>query len=253
MARIRTIKPDFWRDEDLSTVSAEAALLAVGLLNHSDDEGFFNANPKLIESDVFPLRVLSSSVPVLLRELSGIGYISLYNGLDGKTYGQVSNFSKHQVINKATASKIKPLCDLQEHSRSDTVQLLSGKEGKGKEKEKEKKDSFDAIRHLMSLDVDEQIAKDWVKQRKTKPTLTAISGIEREANKARISMNQALTIACTRGWQSFKADWITDNKAQQLNGQQSAWLTITGQTLSNEVHHGRTIDSDPIPPALLGQ
>lgn len=115
------------------------------------------------------------------------------------------------------------------------------------------KTTFDAIRHLMSLDVDEQIARDWIKQRKTKPTLTAISGIEREANKARISMNQALTIACTRGWQSFKAEWIADNKAQQLNGQQSAWLTITGQTLSNEVHHGRTIESDPIPPDLLGQ
>jgi len=113
---------------------------------------------------------------------------------------------------------------------------------------------FDAVRHLMSLGVVEQIARDWVKQRKTKPTLTAIDGIQREAQKAGVSMNQALTIACTRGWQSFKADWIKDDKAKQLSGQQSAWLTITGQTLSHEDdYHGRTIEADPLPPALLGQ
>ena len=38
MARIRTIKPEFWRDEDLSGLPAETALLAIGLLNHADDE-----------------------------------------------------------------------------------------------------------------------------------------------------------------------------------------------------------------------
>ena len=68
MARIRTIKPEFWRNEALSNISSEACLLAIGLLNHCDDEGYFNANPKLVESDVFPLRNLSNTTTVLLRE-----------------------------------------------------------------------------------------------------------------------------------------------------------------------------------------
>ena len=131
MARIRTIKPEFWRDEDLSKVTAEAALLAIGLLNHSDDEGYFNANPKLIESDVFPLRELSSSTPVLLQELASIGYLQLFSGSDGKRYGQVVNFAKHQVINEPTPSKIKDLCTLPENYGSDTVGLHLGKEGNG--------------------------------------------------------------------------------------------------------------------------
>ena len=139
VARIRTIKPEFWRNEGLSSISAEACLLAVGLLNVCDDEGFFRANPKLIEADVFPLRELSGSTTVLLRELSEIGYIALFSGEDGKLYGQVVNFAKHQVINKATPSKIKELCKLPYDYGSPPVELPFGKERKGKELGKEKR------------------------------------------------------------------------------------------------------------------
>lgn len=133
MARIRTIKPEFWRDEDLSKISAEAALLAIGLLNHADDEGFFSANTKLIEADVFPLRELSGSVTGMVEELRSIGYIKVFSGSDGKRYGQVVNFEKHQVINKKSPSKIKDLCESDDDSGSPTVVLPTGKERKGKE------------------------------------------------------------------------------------------------------------------------
>ena len=137
MARIRTIKPEFWRNDSLAGVSSEACLLAIGLLNHCDDDGFFNANPKLVESDIFPLRKLSSSTTELLRELSSISYLTLHQGSDGKTYGHVTNFLKHQVINKKTPSKIKDLCDLQHSYHTTPVVLPSGKERKGKEVEME--------------------------------------------------------------------------------------------------------------------
>ena len=115
-----------------------------------------------------------------------------------------------------------------------------------------KQDRFDALRHLVSLGVVEQVARDWIKQRKTKPTLTAIKGIEKEAIKARLSLHQALEISCSRGWQSFKAEWIQD-KTNTLTPNQSAWLTITGQIANfGDDNHGRTIEADPLPPALLG-
>lgn len=144
MARIRTIKPEFWRDEDLSSISAEAALLAIGLLNFADDEGYFSANTKLIECDVFPLRELSITVPVLLRELSSIGYVRLFEAADKKQYGHISNFKKHQVISKPQPSKIKSLDvivddsgngtgTLHDDSGNGTGTLQVGKERKGKE------------------------------------------------------------------------------------------------------------------------
>jgi hypothetical protein len=133
MARIRTIKPDFWRDEALASISPEACLLAIGLLNHCDDEGYFNANPKLVESDIFPLREMKTKTTVLLQELFKIGYLVVFQGSDGKTYGCIKNFEKHQVINKKTPSKIKHLCELQQDYGSSAVVLHMGKERKGKE------------------------------------------------------------------------------------------------------------------------
>jgi len=133
MARIRTIKPEFWRNEELSSVSAEAALLAIGLLNHADDEGCFNSNPKLVESDVFPLRELSVTVPLLLQELANIGFVELFTGTNGKKYGLVVKFLKHQKISKPSPSKIKTYYKLQEDSVNAPVILPVGKEqGTGK-------------------------------------------------------------------------------------------------------------------------
>ena len=52
---------------------------------------------------------------------------------------------------------------------------------------------------------------DFVQHRKAKKaaiTQTAIKGIEREANKAGISLSDALQEICARGWTGFKADWM---------------------------------------------
>jgi len=118
MARIRTIKPEFWQDEDLAGVSAEANLLAIGLLNQADDEGYFKANPKLIQAAVFPLRDLSVNIHGIISELSNIGYITLKTGSDGKQYGHVTNFEKHQKINRPSGSKIRALMEFTECSVS---------------------------------------------------------------------------------------------------------------------------------------
>lgn len=109
MARIRTIKPEFWTDEDMAELSEPACLLAIGLLNYADDEGYFNANPKLIKAAVFPIREPSVPIPVLIRELSNCGYLSMFSTSDGKQFGAITNFLKHQVVNKPKESKIKCL------------------------------------------------------------------------------------------------------------------------------------------------
>src|SRR3954471_7361128 len=132
MGRIRTLKPEFWTHEDLSALPVETHVLAAGLLNYADDEGYFNANPKLIQATVFPLRELSSTVPVMLHELSGIGYLRLFSGTDGKQYGHICKFLEHQVISHAKTSKIKGL----EESSNVPVsvqKITAGKEGNGKE------------------------------------------------------------------------------------------------------------------------
>ncbi|WP_336240464.1 DnaT-like ssDNA-binding domain-containing protein [Citrobacter werkmanii] len=139
MARIRTIKPEFWLNEDLSLISESACLLAIGLMNYSDDEGFFNANPLLIKAAVFPIRETSGTVPVLLQELNNCGYIDLFSCSDGKSYGKIVNFGKHQVINKPKPSKIKELSLIPYKYGIENVSVPPGKERKGKDQGKEER------------------------------------------------------------------------------------------------------------------
>ncbi|MBH1912016.1 hypothetical protein I5U18_15690 [Serratia ureilytica] len=137
MARIRTIKPEFWTDEDMAEVSEAACLLAIGLLNYADDEGYFNANPKLIKAAVFPIREPSVSIPVMLRELSNHGYLSMFYTSDNRQFGLITNFAKHQVVNKPRPSKIKDMELLPYNYGSTTVSLPLGMDqGSGNVKDK---------------------------------------------------------------------------------------------------------------------
>lgn len=128
--RIRTIKPEFWANEDIAKMDDFTKLLAIGLLNYADDEGYFNANPALIRAAIFPLRDESGSIPVSITTLEQAKYLELYKADGGRTYGRIVNFLSHQVINKPKASKIKPLCPAKVNDGTPTVQLpdASGQE-----------------------------------------------------------------------------------------------------------------------------
>lgn len=140
MARIRTIKPEFWKHEDLSALPEATHMLAAALLNHADDEGYFNANPGLVRAECCPLREPSVSVHDSLNLLLKVGYLRLGTGVDGKRYGHIVKFDEHQRVNRPTASKIKAMEIAWEDSVSDHGGLTDGssperkgKEGKGRE------------------------------------------------------------------------------------------------------------------------
>lgn len=66
-----------------------------------------------------------------------------------------------------------------------------------------------------------QTWQDFQKLRKAKRaplTDTALDGIRREADKAGLTMEQALATCCKRGWQGFDADWVSGSKAPQSTG-----------------------------------
>lgn len=49
------------------------------------------------------------------------------------------------------------------------------------------------------------------KAKKAPLSAAALEGIQREATKAGINLQEALLMCCTRGWQGFKAEWVTGN------------------------------------------
>lgn len=157
MARIRTIKPEFWRHEDLSELPAETHMLAAALLNYADDEGYFNANPKLVKAECCPLREDAVSVHDSLTDLSNLGYIRLGEGSDGKQYGQVVTFADHQRINRPTASKIAAITITWPDAVSAHTQITepSHPEGKGTgNREGNREQGISSRRSESSVDTD---------------------------------------------------------------------------------------------------
>jgi hypothetical protein len=138
MARIRTVKPEFWRHEGLSALPESTHLLAAALLNYADDDGYFNANPKLVQAECFPLREPSVSIHDSLTALARQGYLRIGTGPDGRRYGHIVNFHQHQHINRKTDSKIKPLEIVWEPSCTTHGALMESSrlEGKGREQGK---------------------------------------------------------------------------------------------------------------------
>lgn len=105
MARIRTIKPEFWTDEKVVELSPLARLLFIGLWNFADDEGRMVFSPTRIKLQILPAD--SGDISALLGEIRGKGLIVIY-AVDGTEYLQVSNFALHQKVDKRTASKYPP-------------------------------------------------------------------------------------------------------------------------------------------------
>lgn len=131
MARIRSIKPDFWTDEKIVELSAFARLLFIGLWNFADDDGRMVYSPKKIKMQIFPSDSLDISE--LFGEIRRESLIDIYV-VDGVEYLQVVGFAKHQKIDKRSPSKL-PENPFKEAIPAESPRI-STTEGKGREEER---------------------------------------------------------------------------------------------------------------------
>jgi uncharacterized protein YdaU (DUF1376 family) len=72
----------------------------------------------------------------------------------------------------------------------------------------------------------DSVFKDYLEVRKTKKakwTETALKGLTKEAEKAGISLQDAMELCCARGWVGFKAEWIKDQQIASTNNDK-AWM-----------------------------
>ena len=100
-------------------------------------------------------------------------------------------------------------------------------------------------------DVDPQIWSDFVtlrKARKAPITQTSLKGIEREAQKAGWTLNQAIQECVNRGWQGFRADWLsTPNKTAKAFSERN--LAAARAIFGDErrlVSDNTIIESEPV-------
>lgn len=107
MARIRTIKPEFWEDEKIGRLPIPCRLFFIGCWNFADDFGFIKGNASLLKSQIFPydegLRVseIKKWIDALVnaRMLIPIIYDPQNSG-SGESYYYIRTFRSHQVLDK---------------------------------------------------------------------------------------------------------------------------------------------------------
>lgn len=129
MARIRTIKPEFFTSEDIVGLSPLARLLYIALWCEADREGRLVWKPKTFKMRYFPGD--KCDIDALCNEILDTGLIVQYC----ECYAYIPTFHSHQHINPRESKSQLPEPDIDatvtRASRDSDAQ--GGREGKGKE------------------------------------------------------------------------------------------------------------------------
>ena len=148
MARIRSIKPEFFLDDELADLDPLARLLFVGLWTQADRAGRLKDKPVRIKAAVLPYD--DCDCDALLDDLQVAGFIIRYE-VGSSRYIQVVNFETHQRFNNESDSVIPALC---EDYVSPSLAVIHGREGEGRERYKDKTLS-------LSTGIDESVLGYW--------------------------------------------------------------------------------------------
>lgn len=107
MARIRTIKPEFWDDERLGRLSALARLTFLGMISLADDAGRGRGQVKFLKARLhaYDDHVTVEALETAVREISE-ARIAVFYESGGDLYYWVRKFKDHQVINRPSPSRL---------------------------------------------------------------------------------------------------------------------------------------------------
>jgi hypothetical protein len=109
MARIRSIKPEFFTSISVANLPIEARLTFIGLWTHCDDEGRCVDDARLIKAAVWPLDDRTAAdIETDLGALSEGSLIARYV-VRGRRYIAVTGWLEHQRINRPSPSKFPAL------------------------------------------------------------------------------------------------------------------------------------------------
>jgi hypothetical protein len=143
MARIRTIKPDYWTDGKVVSWSPFARLLFIGMWNFTMcDHGHVADDPVKLKLQILPMDDVN--IDALLAEIMDSGRVKRVTDPEGRTYLHITRFSDHQKIDPRWKTRC-PACATPEltethpslgEPRRDSPELpetppRKGREGKG--------------------------------------------------------------------------------------------------------------------------
>ncbi len=143
MARIRTIKPEFWTDGSMIRLPIEVRLFYIGLWNFACDRGHVEDDPLGLKLKILPADAVDSDS--LVEQLVLAGRLERVE-VSGKSYLAIPSFADHQRVDTRWKSRCLMCAQLNSNELTETHASLSetrgidtqiprrrGGEGKGKE------------------------------------------------------------------------------------------------------------------------
>jgi hypothetical protein len=203
----RYLKSGVRDSESIDKLSPLAETLFYRLLVTVDDFGRFDARPAMIKANCFPIKesVTLNKCRDLIIELRNCGLILIY------FWGEKEYLQMCKWDNKPRAQESKypaPVHnDMQLHTsvcNTHTDVPLTVTETKTETKTKT---------YVTPDGVSQSVWDEFVKHRKSKKaqiTQLVIDGIQKEADKAGFTLEDALKETVIRNWQSFKAEWVAE-------------------------------------------
>jgi len=258
----RIIKESICTSEEIDNLTPEQEVFFYRLMVSVDDYGLLDARLKILASKCFPLKSVDTKrIEAWLQALSDQSLIKRYE-VDGLPYLAITKWAAHQQIRAKRPKYPFPesgseiICNQVQANvpviQSNPIQSESESESNTSARKRGRTSSSDK-----PVDVSEEVWQSFkLVRNKKKAAITdlAILGIRREAVKAGITLEDAMTICCERGWASFKADWDWRGGSKPSSGKPNANAALFASMThlhqqpqqQPEDHNGRTIDATPL-------
>jgi len=134
--RIRTIKPEFWRSDDITALDWATRLLFIGLWSYVDDNGVGIDDERRVTADLFGLE----DDPVAIREMVREGLATLSRRslivryeVGGKRWLAVAKWADHQKIDKPGKARYPSPCQAEPVVNAGVQATTAPNEGNSRE------------------------------------------------------------------------------------------------------------------------
>ena len=214
--RIRTYKPEFFTHPLLADLDRNSKLPVrislMGLWSCSDREGRFKWDARRLGAQILPYEQIDFEV--ILNILAENGFIVKYE-VDGKVYGFVPSFHRHQVINNREQESSLPPFQQPDLFSSDLTRANTGEttradacsgEGKGRKEGRKRREAVEIALPYES-EAFAETWNDWVAYRKERKKKLTPSTIKMQLKKlggvGEVRAIRMITHSIEKGWEGL--------------------------------------------------
>ncbi len=204
MARIRTVKPEFFTSEDIVALSPLSRLLYIALWCEADREGRLVWKPRTMKLRYFPAD--DCDIEAMCAEIVAQGLVKPY----GEGLAYIPSFTEHQHLNPREAASTLPEPNASPRVRTRAPRASDaqgGREGKGRERKGKER----ALHATLPESVPAEIWSELVEHRWAIGKPMTDQAVERMLAKLallaseRVNLRDAVDTSIRNGWQDVFA------------------------------------------------